>query len=205
MNCIKEKRLPILLSILVLALLTTGCTSGGSRNGDAVSNDINAEGAENSVLEDSSISSLDSGELDRYISEAIISENRSIFKSDEAQMFATEYHKTLKTVEQEDSVTVYLIALYAQYQGSDDKIKLTGAVCSPVSIVFTKDNEQYVLNEYWVPKDGEGYEQSIREKIPSDIIGNALEFELPDGMEICDQNARDYFGVPYVAGYLHQP
>ncbi len=107
----------------------------------------------------------------------------------------------MKIVEQKDSVTVYLIALYAQYQGSEGRIDLTGAVCSPVSIVFSKDEHQYVLDEYWVPEDGEGYEQSLREKFPSDIIECALELELPDGMETCDQKAKDYFGVPQDEGH----
>ncbi len=194
---LERKPWKILLLILVLlTIFTTGCTPDGGQNSSIASADISGGESDNSALGNSSVGSLDDYELENRISEEIISENKSKFRPGEAQIFAAEHHKILKIVEQKDSVTVYLIALYAQYQGSEGRIDLTGAVCSPVSIVFSKDEHQYVLDEYWVPEDGEGYEQSLREKFPSDIIECALELELPDGMETCDQKAKDYFGVP---------
>lgn len=136
---------------------------------------------------------LENDELERCISEAILSENKSAFRYIETETYATESHKLLKKVINEDSMTVYLVALYTQYQSDGDEVKLTGAVCAPVSISFIAHNGEYIVDEYWIPEDGESYVQSIHDKFPSDIVEDALALEIPDGMETCEQNAKKHF------------
>ena len=90
-------------------------------------------------------------------------------------------------------MTVYLLALYAQYQGDGDEVKLTGAVCTPVSISFIARNDKYIVDEYWIPEDGKSYALSISDRFPSDIVEDALALEIPDGMETCEQNEKKHF------------
>ena len=132
--------------------------------------------------------------LDEYVSEAIIAYNKPLFRGGEYQMFATEYHKTLKTVNQGDTVTVYLVALYMQYQYKDNEIVLTGASCVPVAITFKMEDSGYTLLEYWEPENGVSYAPSIREKFPSDIAKAGIYTSMEaDGESICLQRAQEYF------------
>lgn len=154
---------------------------------------MSASSSESVSSPDSAGHTSENDDLEHCVSEAILAENKSVFKPIETETYATESHNILKKVENGDSVTVYLVALYAQYQSDGDEVKLTGAVCAPVSISFMVRNGEYIVDEYWMPEDGESYAQSINDKFPPDIVEDALALEIPDGMEICDQNANKYF------------
>ncbi|BAL00463.1 hypothetical protein OBV_32640 [Oscillibacter valericigenes Sjm18-20] len=108
-------------------------------------------------------------------------------------MFATEYHEILKTVVQDKSTEVYLVALYAQYQFEEGEVKLTGAGCNPCVITFVSVDGVYSVTDYWEPEDGENYESSLRSRFPEDILESGTDFSEPNPMEICNQRAIDYF------------
>jgi hypothetical protein len=102
-------------------------------------------------------------------------------------------------VEEDDSVTVYVVALYAQYQYVDGEIPLTGAVCTPAAVTFTKGESGYTVTEFWEAEDGVRFEPSIREKFPPDIAEATLDLMatgLSDAMRICDERARAFFSAP---------
>lgn len=182
------------LVILVMAVMLTSCTSGNVGYSSSVIADNSSGVSEDTSLPDSSDISSENDELEGYISEAIISENKSQFETTfGAESYPTEAHKILKKVEDGNSLKVYLVVLYAQYQDKDDEIVLTGAVCSPVSISFTKQDNTYIVDEYWVPEDGESYEKSVRSEFPPDIAEAVMPLEFPEGMEICAQAAEAYF------------
>ena len=179
--------------IFIMAVILVGCASKDDQETHSMSIDVSI-GSTKSVLSPNFVEyALEDDELECCISEAILAENKSVFKPIETETYATESHNILKKVENGDSVTAYLVALYAQYQSDGDEVKLTGAVCAPVSISFIVRNGEYIVDEYWMPEDGESYAQSINDKFPPDIVEDALALEIPDGMEICDQNANKYF------------
>lgn len=132
--------------------------------------------------------------LEQAVSDAIIACNQKKFGGNDAQTFATEYHKILKTERQENTTVVYLVAYYAQYQSTaDGGIELTGGSSTPCVITFSDSDGSYQVTEYWEPQDGESYEESIRNKFPEDIGDVSTDVLGPDAMEICNQRAREYF------------
>lgn len=131
--------------------------------------------------------------LEQAVSDAIISHNRDRFRGDDKQIFATEYHEILKTVVQDKSTEVYLLALYAQYQFEEGEAKLTGGGSNPCVITFASADGLYSVTDYWEPEDGENYESSLRSRFPEDILENGTDLSEPNAMEICNQRAIDYF------------
>lgn len=179
--------------IFITAVILVGCASKDDQETHSMSIDVSIGSAKSVLSPNFAEYALEDDELERCISEAILAENKSVFKPIETETYATESHNILKKIDNGDSVTVYLVALYAQYQSDDDGVKLTGAVCAPVSISFIVRNGEYIVDEYWMPEDGESYVQSVNDKFPSDIVEVALALEMPDGMETCDQNAKEHF------------
>lgn len=183
-----------IITFLIVGVLLTSCASKDiGYTGSTIADNVDGKILDDISLPYSSeISSEDVG-IESHISEVILSENKSRFKTSGAESYATEAHDVLTKIEEGNSLKVYLIVLYAQYQEKNDEIVLTGAMCSPVSISFLKKGNEYILDEYWVPEDGESYEQSVRDRFPSDVVEDALALELPDGMAVCDQAAEAYF------------
>jgi len=102
--------------------------------------------------------------LDRAISDAIIANNKDMFSGGD---FACQAHITLKTVQNGNNTTVYVMALYALYK---NKTETAGGSHMPVAITFRKDSAgNYQLTEYWKPDNGDRYLPSIRNKFPQDL------------------------------------
>jgi len=131
--------------------------------------------------------------LEQTVTDAILSHNRGSFRGDDKQMFATEYHEILKTVVQDKSTEVYLVALYAQYQFEEGEAKLIGSGSNPCVITFVSADGVYSVTDYWEPEDGENYESSLRSRFPEDILESGTDLSEPNAMELCDQRALDYF------------
>ena len=112
--------------------------------------------------------------LDAAVTNAIITNNRDKYGS--RGDFAAEAHTTLATVEEDDTVTVYLMVLYQAYGYSDGGFfELTGSHM-PVAITFDKQADSgLVMTEYWTPGDGAYYALSIKEKFPPDIYEDAID------------------------------
>lgn len=114
--------------------------------------------------------------LDASVSKAILAHNAGHDREDE---FKTESHVTLKTIENESTAVVYLIAYYAVYDFPDGKPALVSGSHLPVSLTFSKDESgAYTLTDYWESSDGSEYASSIKEKFPADISEQAISTQL---------------------------
>ena len=167
---------------------TTGQTAGASA-------DPKESAATTDVTTDNPSQSSKAHPLDSYVSAAIISYNKDKYLGGEDQQFATEYHDTVKTVEQNDKTTVYAVALYAQYKQTNNEPKLTGANCIPVALTFQKEADgTYAQTEYWEAPDNSD-EKSLQEKFPADAAKKAYQVlnGKSDGMKICDLKAKAFF------------
>ena len=112
-------------------------------------------------------------DLDAQISAAIIQTNVGKYVQSD---YATESHTILKTVESGDTITVYAMALYLEFNYLPGELEESGGSHMPVAITFTKDADGgYALEEYWEPQDGTLYAPSIEEKFPADIEEDAMD------------------------------
>ena len=181
--------LAMLVGILIAA--EAGCTPTGPKSESSTNVTVSptASSAIN-PLPDSTESSLEAS-----VSDAIITYNKGKDMSADDQEFATEYHDTIKTVEQGDTSIVYVVALYAQYKYTGNAPVLTTASCCPVALTFIRNSsEVYNMTEYWETPDN-STEKSIQVKFPADAAKKAYQImgSYSNGMNICDQKAKEHF------------
>ena len=186
----KTKVLMCLIPGMLCILILSGCTMYQSER-DQSDSMVSSMASTQTSLPNSS-ESVDMA-LEQAVSDAILSHNRGSFRGDDKQMFTTEYHEILKTVVQDNSTEVYLVALYAQYQFEEGEAKLTGSGSNPCIITFVSADGVYSATDYWEPEDGENYENSLRSRFPEDVLESGTELSEPNAMEICNQRAMDYF------------
>ncbi len=150
-------------------------------------------------------SSTDRGILDQCVSDAILSANKGEFP---LGGYAVEAHTNLKTVEDADTVTVYAMALYLEFDLSGGGCAETGGSHMPVAVTFTKNSAgEYELKEYWTPRDGTYYAASIKERFPSDIYEDAMDTQkyVTAQIQACYEQAIRYGRVDtdkFAAGLL---
>ena len=94
-------------AVLVVCLLVlSGCTEQQRKDNGQIDPDVRDEQVDTNTNE----------LLEQAISDAILSHNKDVFRDGDRQTFTTEYHEVIKVVSSENTVEVYLLALYAQYQ-----------------------------------------------------------------------------------------
>ena len=114
-------------AVLVVCLLVlSGCTEQQRKDNGQIDPDVRDEQVDTNTNE----------LLEQAISDAILSHNKDVFRDGDRQTFTTEYHEVIKVVSSENTVEVYLLALYAQYQYEDGEADLTGASISVVNLVL---------------------------------------------------------------------
>ncbi len=95
-----------------------------------------------------------------------------------------------------DTVTVYGLALHQRYIRQGDTVRESGGSHIPVAITFrVSDGGEYVLAEYWFPRDGSFYARDIRKKFPLGQVPDTQRY-IADQQAECDTKAEAYFGVP---------
>lgn len=109
--------------------------------------------------------------LEKSIHNAIMEYNKDRYYKG---MFACESHTILGTGSEvsdnsENTLTIYLIALYQEYNLVDDEVESVSGGCSPVALTFLENEDEYELLEYWEPRDGSYYSDDIRDKFPEDV------------------------------------
>lgn len=141
--------------------------------------DTASSAAENrELLPESSTQEPDS--LEAAINAAILAENASSYPS-EYDFVCCDYVPlaTLSATPLAGNtthiITSYGWALYAKYNISAAGIENVGGSHIPVALTFTLNENGYQLQEYWEPRDGSYYVDDIREKFPSDTVGDALD------------------------------
>lgn len=95
-----------------------------------------------------------------------------------------------------DTVTVYGLALHQRYVRQGDTVCESGGSHIPVAITFrVSDGGEYVLAEYWFPRDGSFYARDIRKKFPLGQVPDTQRY-IADQQAECDAKAEAHFGVP---------
>ena len=104
--------------------------------------------------------------LDKAIGDAILSNYKGKFGPGD---FTAQSHITLKTVQNGNNTTAYVVACYEEFLKNGDSFKLAGGAISPDAITLKKDSAgNYQVAEYWKPEQGGKFISSIQEKFPQD-------------------------------------
>lgn len=113
-------------------------------------------------------------DLDTAISFAIMEHNKDRYYKG---VFTCESHIVLATEAVEpasagqiETLTVYALALYEEYNLSEEGIQSVSGGCIPVALTFHVTENGYALSEYWEPGDGADYSDDIRDKFPEDVL-----------------------------------
>lgn len=74
-----------------------------------------------------------------------------------------------------EKITAYLLVHKATYSIYGGTMEAVGGSYGPVAITFhISDSGEYILEEYWEPRDGSGYAKDIRDKFPGASADDAL-------------------------------
>lgn len=94
---------------------------------------------------------------------------KGVFACESHTVLATEAGRSANS-EEIETLTVYALALYEEYNLSEEGIESVSGGCGPVALTFNVTENGYELSEYWEPGDGSQYSDDIRKKFPEDIL-----------------------------------
>ena len=137
-----------------------------------------------------------SDELDKAVSEAILSDNDNYVDNNTDNKFGCEDHKILAVKNHGSQVTVYMMVLAETYRLDNDGISVDSGIHAPMAETFNKTgNDEYALIEFWYPKDGNEYAKSIRKKFPITTWHLAFNTQkyIDKQEESCRKQAEEYF------------
>lgn len=117
---------------------------------------------------------IDETNVDTAIHNAIMEHNsdryyKGVFACESHTVLATEAGRSANS-EEIETLTVYALALYEEYNLSEEGIESVSGGCVPVALTFNVAENGYELSEYWEPGDGSQYSDDIRKKFPEDIL-----------------------------------
>nr|WP_246542831.1 M56 family metallopeptidase [Fusibacter paucivorans] len=118
--------------------------------------------------------------LELAISAAILDREKdsssSEFLCESHVTLMTERHSPTGNSENVDMVTVYTMVLVQKYDFVNDGLDPVGGSHIPTAITFDVNKSgNYLLKEYWIPRDGSYYGPDIKEKFPPAIWADALD------------------------------
>ena len=94
-----------------------------------------------------------------------------------------------------DTVTVYGLALHQTYTCENGVLEERSGSHIPVAITFrVTDEEEYVLTEYWMPRDGRYYAKDLQKKFPLMQIPDTQKY-IDSQQAECLAKAKFYFGL----------
>ena len=94
---------------------------------------------------------------------------KGVFACESHTVLATEAGRSANS-EEIETLTVYALALYEEYNLAEEGIESVSGGCGPVALTFNVTENGYELSEYWEPGDGSQYSDDIRKKFPEDIL-----------------------------------
>jgi len=104
--------------------------------------------------------------LDKAIGDAIVANYTGTVAPGD---FAAQAHITLKTVQNGNNTTAYVMVCYDEFNKNGNSFKLTGGAISSDAITLKKDNAgNYQVVEYWKPEQGGKLISSVQNKFPQD-------------------------------------
>lgn len=197
----KEKSSVVSAVLLILAALAvTACSFAGKQEEmtGSPSNGGRIEGISGSSVSGSSISESDATEktetaqrekesLEKAVTETIKQEFSGEMETSSSWQYhggkyenIVEAHTTIAKTEKENEVTVYLAYMVGAYgigapENKPEKCyELRGGERRFAAITFEKEDEKYVLKEYWRPKGGGKLKKDLREKFPVSVRDKEL-------------------------------
>ena len=117
--------------------------------------------------------------LEKAINKAIL-ENKNHGKYD----FMAESHVTLATEassradnsEEIETITAYMVVMKQGYNITNNIFTEEFGTCGATAITFDiTQSGEYILKEYWKPRDGAGYIEDINDKFPPDAAALAID------------------------------
>jgi len=88
-----------------------------------------------------------------------------------------------------EKTTVYLLVFHEKYSTYGGTLEAVGGSYVPAALTFTiSDSGEYILEEYWEPRDGGYYADDVRDKFP----GASADDALNDQAYIEDLEAQNY-------------
>ncbi|WP_138304910.1 M56 family metallopeptidase [Agathobacter rectalis] len=117
---------------------------------------------------------IDETNVDTAIHNAIMEHNKDryykgVFACESHTVLATEAGRSANS-EEIETLTIYALTLYEEYNLSEEGIESVSGGCVPVALTFNVAENGYELSEYWEPGDGSQYSDDIRKKFPEDIL-----------------------------------
>ena len=137
--------------------------------------------AEDMAVEETVVANpaLTEEELDRKVAEIILDQNRSWYTGEECR---AEGHIILESKVQEGTTTVYALTMYGEYQfqNVDYLIKASGTGVIPVVLSFGEHEDGREFTHMTWPKDGSGYNESVKEMFPKHLWDRVLTIREED-------------------------
>lgn len=180
------KRKTVLALFLAVGLALTLAACGG-QNAEPAPEEETESAAETAEETDPETTEEQSAPVtqDEAVALAVLDRARTAYLGGECP---AEGHVILGTDEsQADTVVVYAQCSAGNYgfvNGNFEEISGSGAI--PSRLTFTRGEDgTLALTDYWEAEDGSGYESSVRETFPEDLVDLALDTEsyYPDLLE----------------------
>ncbi|MBQ8822956.1 MAG: hypothetical protein IJZ82_09960 [Lachnospiraceae bacterium] len=184
------------------------CKLNLTANPVLLSTAASGESEKTTVEEPAEVDSVETDSLEEAIHDAILGTDAE--RTVEGVRLFCESHvilgtETLCAVPKADGtgggeyLTVYAMVLKQDYVFGSPNGEIIGDGGShmPVAITFKVEEDEYILEEYWLPEDGSYYEPTIREKFPDDIEEEALDTQkyICAQMQDCYQQAIAFAGT----------
>lgn len=137
--------------------------------------------AEDMAVEETAVENLalTEEELDHKVAEIILDQNRSWYTGEECR---AEGHIILESEVKEGTTTVYALTMYGEYQfqNVDYLIKASGTGVIPVVLSFGEHEDGREFTHMTWPKDGSGYNESVKEMFPKHLWDRVLTIREED-------------------------
>lgn len=122
----------------------------------------------------------DANDLELAIHQAILSQEennhkRADFIAESHIILGSEATRPANNSSKIDTVTVYAMVLIQSYNFTEDGFSNEGGSHNPVAITFDVTDDNYVLNNYWQPRDGSYYSADIEKRFPKGIVKDSLD------------------------------
>ncbi len=106
--------------------------------------------------------------LEDAVSKAIIDSNGN---PQSGAIIRAESHFIAHTEEKDHQVTVYLQVYESSYYGYKGSLYQESGSNIPTALTFTvTETGEYVLEEYWIPRDGSYYVPDLKDKFPKEAL-----------------------------------
>lgn len=95
------------------------------------------------------------------------------------------------------TVIYYGWALYQRYNISENGIEDVGGSHIPVALSFEQNDNEYILKEYWEPRDGSYFVSDIRKKFPAHIADDGIDSQkyILYQIQSCYKQAVEFGGL----------